>query len=306
MTRLSNCKIKQIIREVERDGKSPFQVAPDFKITVRRIQQIVRAYKRTGIVPKLNPNRRPKTELTPLQKKAIDSAWNETFLSAKLLYIELKNRRGIKIPKNKIYSYLKETGRTIPDPKKQKQRKRCRYERDHSGSLVHSDTHEINAGKSKFCILWLDDASRLILAGGEFETKEEKNSIETFKKAFEEAKKWNVKIRQVNTDHGSEYGAHRENGCGQFAKVAENLDVEIVLSRIRNPQTNGKIERLWQEYERHRWRFKSFDDWKNWYNRRLHGALNLEWAESPLEAFQRKMLPEEMLGLFFQKSGRGL
>ncbi len=35
------------------------------------------------------------------------------------------------------------------------------------------------------------------------------------------------------------------------------------------------------------------------YNR-LHGALKLEWAETPTEAFQRKLRPECLLGMMFR------
>ena len=37
-----------------------------------------------------------------------------------------------------------------------------------------------------------------------------------------------------------------------------------------------------------------------WYNNRLHGALNVDWGETPDEAFVRKMLPESMIGLMFK------
>ena len=74
----------------------------------------------------------------------------------------------------------------------------------------------------------------------------------------------------------------------------------MVFSRVKNPQTNGKLERLWYEYDRHRWHFSSLKEWIEFYNNRLHGALKLEWAETPNEAFQRKLRPECLIGMMFK------
>ncbi len=40
-------------------------------------------------------------------------------------------------------------------------------------------------------------------------------------------------------------------------------------------------------------KFNSDQEFMNWYNNRLHGAIKLEWAETPNEAFIRKLRPEE-------------
>jgi putative transposase len=298
MTKLSRKKINWLVNQVIRHGKKPSAVAPVYGITPRRVRQLVRQYRSTGMMPVPNPRRRPATVLTEDQTRAIETAFEQTRLSARLLYYELK-RRGTPVPKNKIYAHLKQNGRVRPNPRKQKQRKRCRYEREHSGSLVHGDVHRTSENHP-YCFAWLDDASRKILAGGEFEHKLEEHSIRTLQQAVQHARHWNVQIRQVNIDHGAEFGAHREGGTSPFLQLLEKLGIELVLSRVKNPQTNGKLERLWCEYDRHRSRFPSFEAWAHWYNNRLHGALKLEWAETPEEAFRRKMRPEELVGLFFR------
>ncbi len=48
------------------------------------------------------------------------------------------------------------------------------------------------------------------------------------------------------------------------------------------------------------YKFESDLEFMDWYNDRLHGALRLEWAETPNEAFIRKLRPETHLGLFFE------
>lgn len=301
MTKLSRKRIKWLIDQVTRHGKRPSEMAPVYGITPRRVRQLVRQYRSTGMMPELNPRRRPATFLTEQQTQAIETAFEQTRLSPRLLYYELK-RRGTPAPKNKIHAYMKQKGWVQPNPRKAKQRKRCRYERAHSGSLVHGDVHRTSEDHP-YCFVWLDDASRKILAGGEFEQKLEEHSIRTLQQAVRHARHWNVQIRQVNIDHGAEFGVHREGGTSPFLQLLERLGIELVLSRVKNPQTNGKLERLWYEYDRHRKRFSSFETWARWYNQRLHGALNLAWAETPEEAFQRKMRPEEMVGLFFRMNG---
>ncbi|MBN1762923.1 MAG: hypothetical protein JW878_07615 [Methanomicrobia archaeon] len=54
----------------------------------------------------------------------------------------------------------------MPNPRKQQKSKRCRYERELSGSsLVRSDWHRTTVNHPN-AIIWLDDASRISLAGG--------------------------------------------------------------------------------------------------------------------------------------------
>jgi len=299
MTKLNTTRIKWLIRQVVRHGKKPSEVAPVYELTTRRVQQLVQSYKKTGRMPELKPWRRPKTYLSDEQKKAIDKAFEETKLSTRLLYYELK-ARGTKVPKNKLYEYLKEKGYVTPNPNKQKKRKRCRYERKHSGSLLHGDWHRTTE-KHPHCILWEDDASRRILSGGEFSNANAENSIKTFEKAVNEAKKYNVMIKQVNTDRDSCFMSNKKEGTAKFQQLLAKLGIQHIPSRVKNPQTNGKLERLWYEYDRHRWRFKTLNQWIKWYNNRLHGALTLEWAETPNQAFIRKLHPESLIGLMFDE-----
>ena len=308
MTKLNKKKIKWLVDQVVKNNKYPSEVSSVYNVSTRRVQQLVKSYHKTKKYPDIIKSRRPKTFLTDSQKEAIIGAFHDHKLSPRLLYYELK-RRNHKIPKNKLYSFLKEKGLVIPDPKKQKKRKRCRYERIHSGSLLHGDGHRTSI-KHPYCILWLDDASRKLLAGRE--TKEAINnqtSIETMQEAINHAETYNVTIRQVNTDRGPEFFSNQKEknpkSKSKFEKYLIEMGIKHIPSRRNNPQTNGKIERHWREYDKHRWSFKSLREYIEWYNRRLHGALNLDWAETPNEAFIRKMRQEEAVGLFFKRLKNG-
>ena len=303
MTKLNKTKIKWLIRQVIKFNKRPEDIAPVYGITARRVRQLVQSFRKTGKMPELSQKRRPETPLTQKQIQTINTVFNETRLSPKLLYFELKFR-GQKISKNKLYEQLKRKGLVKPTPSKQKQRKRCRYERKHSGSLLHGDGHRTSV-KHPYCMLWMDDASRKLLSGIESKTAlTNKHSIQTMREAIQAAKEYNVIIHQANTDRGTEFYSNKKyrnpGSKSQFEQYLLSEGIKHIPSRVNNPQTNGKIERHWLEYDRHRWRFETLKEYITWYNNRLHGALNLDWAETPEQAFIRKMPPESMIGLMFK------
>ena len=77
-----------------------------------------------------------------------------------------------------IYRFGKAQGWVVPNPRKQRRRRYVRYERSHAGSLVHGGFHRTSEAHPH-CILWMDDASRMILAGGEFSEATAKAAITT-------------------------------------------------------------------------------------------------------------------------------
>src|SRR3990172_8196133 len=166
MVKLTEKNIKWIIRhtEIQKDETTE-SISMMYKISERRVQQIRKEYKDTGEIPRLIKSRRPKTELSDRDEEIIRKAWESTRVGARLLFYDLKSE-GYKIPHNKINKYLLANNLTIPDLKKQKQRKRCRYERKHTGSLIHGDWHRTSESHPHV-IVWIDDASRRALAGGE-------------------------------------------------------------------------------------------------------------------------------------------
>jgi putative transposase len=242
-------------------------------------------FKETGKYPILNPKRRPKVYLTEDQKKIIKQAYSESYFGAKMLRHHIIKRHKQNIPQNKIHEYLLEIGFAKPDPKKQKKRKRCRYERDHSSSLLHADYME----------------------NDEFYNATTDNALEVLKIAEKEVMEVNGLIESINTDRGSQFYPNKKDKNGEansvFRDYLQSKRIIHIPSRRNNPQTNGKIERWFQEYLRHRNKFNSANEFKDWYNDRIHGSLELEWGETPNEAFVRKMQPESILGRYFNVFG---
>ena len=246
MTKLTNRKIRWIVRHCAEIGDfSTIEAAHIYGITARRVQQLLKRYRETGEVPVLKKERRPKTSLSEQQERIIDEVWKETRLGARLLYYELQ-KRGYSIPLNKIHWYFRETGKTQENPKKQKKRKRCRYEREHSGSLVHGDWHRTSE-KHPYVIVWMDDASRKLLSYGEFEHATAENSIMTMKQAIETAAKFYVDIKAVNTDRGSQFYSNKK-GISAFERFLTEQGIEFIPSRRNNPQFRAEMAALLTAY----------------------------------------------------------
>ena len=146
------------------------------------------------------------------------------------------------------------------------------------------------------------------MAIGEFEHVIGKDSISILKEALLLVESVNGSILAVNTDRGSRFYANKKGkkgkGKSQFQKYLERKGINHIPSRRNNPQTNGKLERWGREFKQHRDKFKTAEAFAIWYNKRIHGALNLEIGETPQEAFIRKLRPECLCGLFWKQNER--
>ena len=74
---------------------------------------------------------------------------------------------------------------------------------------------------------------------------------------------WLCPMRELIMDHGAEFGAHRVHEDGKwdsdFKKHIERHGIKPILAKVKHPQTNGKLERWFGEYQRHRLAFSSFE-----------------------------------------------
>ena len=301
VTKLTDLRIAYLVRQAQNrwDGDALPQMAARWGVTRRWLRKLLQRWRESGVVPRLNPNRRPKgPPLSGAQEQLIATEWHRAPRGATQIWKSL-SRQGIHLPHAKVYLYLRRQGWAVPNPRKQKPRRRCRYERDHSGSLLHADYHRTTEDHPH-CILWLDDASRMILSGGEFPEATSDHAIETLEEALRVAATWNLTVREINTDRGTQFYANprygADPGLGRFQQFLSERGIRHVVSRVNNPETNGKAERLWLEYDKLRWRFPTLRAWIDWKNDEIHGAL---WdLETPREAFQRKLPPETLLGLY--------
>ena len=102
-------------------------------------------------------------------------------------------------------------------------------------------------------------------------------------------------ILEVITDHGSEFYATRrdenDNADHAFEQYLAENQIKHTLCAVGRPQSNGKIERFFQTYDKQRWRFDSLEKFVEYYNyQRPHQSLLYDELETPAEAFVR-LLP---------------
>jgi putative transposase len=290
-------KLLWCLKQYHKGKESQKWLAAHLGISNRHFRRLYTTYKHTLQVPKPKTGR-PKKQTPPQWNDLVTDAWNKHHLNAvyleKILWIEQKQ----KIPHNIIHKIMLANGYACEQASKQKRRKPwIRYERDHSLSAVHMDWHVSKAVSGMQVCVVLDDASRKILAGGEFSNATSENSVLLLKEALYNCQdSYNLHIRECISDHGTQfYGVRRDKqGCAEhtFEVFLREEGVVQLLCGVNHPQTNGKVEKWFDFYEHHRGRFDSFDELISWYNGRMHGSLNMRYAETPNQAFIRKLPPE--------------
>ena len=147
------------------------------KVSRRRIEQIWKYFQENRREPIIGDGvGRPRKSYDETEASIVKDAYQQFRFGARMLEVVIKKVYKTKIPHNRIHMYLLSQGLSVQDPKKQKRRKWVRYEREHSMSAGHIDWLEDDQTGLKVCVI-LDDASRKILAGGEFPTINTGNSI---------------------------------------------------------------------------------------------------------------------------------
>jgi len=232
-------------------------------------------------------------------------------LGARRLEKIIEFEHGIHIPHNKIHKVLLEHGLANESKNKKKRRKAwIRYEREHSLTAVHLDWHTSKINGKELCVV-LDDSSRCILAGNEFDEATAENSINLVQEVLDRFGEIR-KIEQVITDHGSQFFANKTDKNGEsnskFSLFLDENNIKHIKARVKHPQTNGKIEKWYDTYEKYRFQFENFDKFVNWYNTvRYHESLDSDrYLMTPYEAFWTRLPEECKLNMFLERMEREL
>ena len=213
--------------------------------------------------------------------------YNKYRFSASLLEPILQRDYKIHIPHNRIHKILLTNGKAKKlDSEVIRRRFIVRYERKHSLSLGHMDWHQRpNDG------IWVgaleDDASRALLSLLETDSPTAAASAFIVKQATQAY----GKFRQIITDRGSQFTCNHKGfvDSSSFEQHLQREDIEHIRCRPKHPQTNGKVEKWFDTYERHRDAFKGSEEFRHWYNVvRPHTALKWGDLETPMQAFGRK------------------
>ena len=269
-------------------------VADRYDISRRRVQQLAKEYRETGEIPTIEtPGRKPYAVYPPdLIERVLELYALHEQGAAAIAHI-LRERDGITIDNNRVHEILQEYDNVIENKNKQGRRRPwVRWERDHSFITVHLDWYQ-NSRKD-WVIAVEDDASRKILGMIETDSRSTAAAIELLEEAREEYDATG-EILEVITDHGAEFYANTRDKHGEadhtFEQYLADHGIKHTLCAVGRPQSNGKIERFFQTYDKQRWRFESLDAFVDYYNyQRPHQSLLYDELETPAEAFVR-LLP---------------
>ena len=158
-----------------------------------------------------------------------------------------------------------------------------RYEVKMPWELVHIDLHKLknikwnNPKKKKYLAWIIDDATRLnyveILPN-----KKAKTLAAFLKRAYIWFKKHWIIIKKLMSDNWLEFTTHHKLSRPKhsFEIMLNKLNIKHIYTKVRRPQTNWKIERFWQIFEKEffqKYIFSSLKelnilmrDWLTYYN----------------------------------------
>ena len=215
MVKLKNKRrLEWALKQYKKEKSKQTDLAQFLGITSRRFRHLYSKYECNGEVPIIGKNLgRPRKEISLEYQEIIVQKYSKYCLNALYLEKVIFAENHIRIPHNAIHKVLMSKGLAKEEPNKQKRRKAwIRYEREHSLSAGHLDWHEPSDGK-KVCVV-LDDASRKILSGGEFEAATEENSINLVEEVIDKYGYIQV-LRESITDHGAQFYANKRDKDGK-------------------------------------------------------------------------------------------
>ena len=282
LMKLNKSKVIETLRKLN-EGKTVYQARKVAKISVRRVYQVKEAFDKTGEIPLIGKNiGRPRKIFKEWEILIVKESYERYRVSADTLERLIDRDYQKHIGHNRINKILIYLGFAKPKLKKDIRKKKwIRYQRRHSLTAVHIDWHYFKG-------IWVfsveDDASRKLLALIEDEKESTDNSIIGMELALKHGQ-----IKQCISDHGSTFTSNFIDADSRFRDYLKENNIKQILCRIKHPQSNGKIERWFECYNRHRKAFKTKEDFIYWYNDvRPHRALNFEELETPSQAFIRK------------------
>jgi putative transposase len=285
--KLTRSKLIETLR-VLNNGSSKYQARKIAGITKQRVYQVWREYRQTSQIPAIGRNNgRPTKPLKDWEINLVREAWTKYRVSADTLERLIRRDYGQKIGHNRIHKILLSLGFAKAKTKKDVRKKDwIRYERRHSLTAVHIDWHY---HENVWVFAIIDDASRKMLALLETSSATTEASIQGMEEALKHGQ-----IKQCISDHGAQFISNMD-GNSRFKAYLKSRDIKQILCKIKHPQSNGKVERWFETYDRHRSAFDTKESFLQWYNEvRPHRALRFEDLETPQIAFVRKMKTEAL------------
>ncbi|MEW6558519.1 MAG: IS481 family transposase [Elusimicrobiota bacterium] len=193
------------------------------------------------------------------------------------------------IAESTIRNILKRYGRNI---KKITKEIIIRYEKEFAGEMAHIDLKKLpnvrgeNPKNKKYLAVLEDDATRLTYA--EILDNKKSKSLADFLKrgCFWFSNTYEISFESLLSDNGKEFTWHTEEGrkFHSFEVMCRFLNIKHKYTKVRRPQTNGKVERFNRTideeflskylFDSHKHRNISLQQWLRWYNAaRMHMGI---------------------------------
>ena len=281
--KLTQAKLTETLRKLA-DGKTVYQARKTARVSVRRVYQVKEAFDKTGEIPDIGKYAgRPRKSFEEWEIKFVKDAYEKYRVSADTLERLIDRDYKKHIGHNRVHQILVYLGYAQKKSNKDIRKKNwIRYQRRHSLTAVHIDWHYFK-GLWIFCVE--DDASRKLLALIESEKESTNNSILGMELALKHGK-----IKQCISDHGSTFTSNFIDANSRFKDYLKSKGIKPILCKVKHPQSNGKIEKWFQAYDRHRKAYKTKEEFIYWYNDlKPHRSLKFDELETPSQAFIRKM-----------------
>jgi putative transposase len=279
-----------IVRNFESSEFGKKHLARLMKVSLSTVYRVFRLHQRDGeVAPHPRKCGRKPYIATTIEVEAVIAKRKKYKASDTTIHLLLKDD-GVTLSHNQVYKILKAQG-MIHSQNKRKRREWVRFERKHSLSLWQADWKQLKNGK--WIIAFVDDASRLVVASGEFDNATSEHSWKVLANGI---RKWGRPLA-VLTGHDAQFYASDKKGKSSkptvFQRFLEANHVEHIIGKVNHPQTTGKIERFFGEVEcrLYKWHdFKTLDEVVDWRNNLLpNRSLRFEELETPARAFKRKM-----------------
>lgn len=286
MKKLTQLKIRWIIREMKKGQLSVYRIAKQQGVTPRWVRELYKRYLETGEYPYPTRVGRKPVPISEEDRRTVLDIRREHPLCAGMLELILLGR-GIRIPHNRIHRILRDAGIAKVEPKKARRKKWIRYQRRHSNSLWHTDWFKPASGH---LIVMEDDASRFITGYGIFNRESSENAASMFSQSIGEY----GTPKQLMSDHGTTFTSLPRTNCLEpspnvFQQTVEESGSEHIKARIKHPQSNGKVERIYQTLGPLKEHFGSWEAAVEYYNyRRPHMSLSNGLLRTPYQAFLDK------------------
>ena len=281
--KLTQAKLVRTLKKLA-DGKTAYQARKVAGVSVRRVYQLKEAFDKTGEIPDVGKLAgRPRKPFEEWEIQAVKETFEKYRVSADTLERLVDRDFKKHIGHNRIHQILIYLGYAKKKGNRDKRKKKWkRYERRHSLTAVHIDWHYF---KGTWIFSVEDDASRKLLALIEEKRESTDNSIVGMDLAFKHGK-----IKQCISDHGSTFTSNFVDAKSRFKKYLKSKGIKQILCKVKHPQSNGKIERWFECYDKNRHAFDTKEKFMYWYNDlRPHRSLKFDKLETPSQAFVRKL-----------------